>query len=84
MAGWLCYNLPAVKNPPPDDEARARQILQAMEKLDRAGRSPRRSVNPVWILVALLVLAIVLVLAAGKDRFALVWQHLLRPDSLPQ
>lgn len=72
-------------SPPPDDaDERARRILESMARLDRAGRQRPRGINPVWILVGLLVLAIILVLAAGRERFALLWQHLLRPDSLPQ
>ncbi|MEO0085907.1 MAG: hypothetical protein ABIK37_04690 [candidate division WOR-3 bacterium] len=70
--------------PQDDDEARARQILKAMERLDRDRRPQRHGISPVWILVVLLVLAIVFVLAAGRERFALLWQHLLRPDSIPQ
>lgn len=66
------------------DEARAREILKAMERLDRARRPARRNISPIWILAVLLVLAIILVLITGRERFALVWQHLLRPDSIPQ
>jgi len=74
-----------VKRPPADQaEVRARKVLGALNRLERAERARRQSIGLVWILAVLLVLAIVFVLAAGRERFALLWQHLLRPDSIPQ
>jgi len=68
---------------PGSDEDRARKILAALEKVQ-----PRRArlAGYSWFIVIMslvLVLAIVVLLLTNKQRFAFIWQHLTRPDSLP-
>jgi hypothetical protein len=70
--------------PPFDPEVeRGKRILKTMEKVQR--RTPRRATYG-W-LIALMALAlaaaIVLVVLTNKERFGFIWNHLLRPDSLP-
>jgi FtsH-binding integral membrane protein len=68
---------------PARDEERARQILKAMNKLEhRQYRKP--TYGWMILLMALaLVAAIVLVIVTNKERFGFIWNHLVRPDSLP-
>jgi hypothetical protein len=72
------------RKPPFDPEVeRGRKIIKTMEQVQR--RTPRRATYG-W-LVALMALtlaaAIVLVVLTNKERFGFIWQHLMRPDSLP-
>ena len=68
---------------PDRDQERARQILKAMNRLET--RRTRRPTYGWLILLMALVLvgAIVLVIVANRERFGFIWNHLLRPDSLP-
>jgi uncharacterized integral membrane protein len=74
-----------MNNPPAapgSDEDRARKILEALEKAQP--RRARRAGYSWFILLMslVLVLAIVLLVLTNKQRFAFIWQHLTRPDSL--
>jgi hypothetical protein len=70
--------------PSPDpEEERGRAILRAMAQTQ--ARTVRRATYG-WLiaLMALVIVgAIVLVVLTNKERFAFIWQHLMRPDSLP-
>jgi uncharacterized membrane protein len=68
---------------PDPDEERARKILAALEKVQ-----PRRArlAGYSWFIVVMslvLVLAIVVLVLTNRQRFAFIWQHMTRPDSLP-
>jgi len=72
------------RRPDPDPEIeRGRKLIKAMEHLERDKRKPRTLSCLPWLIVLALVFGIAIVLLAGWDRFALVWQHLTRPDSIP-
>jgi len=62
---------------------RGRKILAEMDKLEERRRLPRYGGTLPWILVIALVLAIVVVVLTNRERFALIWGHLVRPDSVP-
>ncbi len=69
---------------PSDPEVeRGRKILKAMEQVQH--RTPRRaSYGWLVILMALaLIGAILLLVLSNRERFAFLWQRLMRPDSLP-
>ena len=74
---------PVARKPVDPDEAKARKILLALSRLERAERRRRYSVSLVWLVTLLLVLAIVVVVIVNRERLLMLWTHLSRPDSIP-
>ncbi|MEO0077707.1 MAG: hypothetical protein ABIK86_01725 [candidate division WOR-3 bacterium] len=62
---------------------RGRKILRAMEQVER--RTPRRATYGwlIALMALLLIGAILFLVLSNRERFAFLWQHLTRPDSLP-
>ena len=70
------------RKPVDPDEAKARRILSVLSRLERTERSRHYTVNLVWLLTLILVLAIVLVIVANRGHFLMLWTHLSKPDSI--
>ncbi len=62
---------------------RGRKIIRQMEKLERRRRVPRYNGALVFVLALVLISAIIIVVVGNRERFALIWGHLTRPDSVP-
>lgn len=65
------------------DEERAEKILAAMNRLKRRKEMPRLITWFPWILTAALIVAIAFVILSNRQQFLQIWNHLVRPDSLP-
>ncbi len=72
------------RRPDSDPEVeRGKRIIETMQRLEREKRKPRVGSWLPWFIVLALLLGIAVVLFAGRERFGLVWRHLMSPDSLP-
>ncbi|MEO0080763.1 MAG: hypothetical protein ABIL25_00515 [candidate division WOR-3 bacterium] len=64
------------------EQERGERIIEQMRRLERVGQAYPRSWGLLLITVFLL-LAIVVVILVNRERFALLWTRLTRPDSIP-
>ena len=67
----------------PEEEHKAKLILEAMGKLERRRAAPRLASWIPWLITLALVAAIVLVLLTNREKLASVWNHVVHPETLP-
>jgi hypothetical protein len=67
----------------PEEEHKAKLILQAMGKLERRRQAPRLATWIPWLITIALVVAIVVVLLTNREKFLSIWNHIFRPETLP-
>jgi hypothetical protein len=68
--------------PADDEQDRGREILRAMQAAKLRERRPRSYLWFSFLLSLALIAAIVVLILAKRHEFGLLWQHLMRPDSL--
>jgi hypothetical protein len=64
------------------EQERGEKIVRQMQRLGRKSRPRPYNLAPLLLAVALIAV-IVAVILLNRERFALAWGHLTRPDSIP-
>jgi type VI protein secretion system component VasF len=68
---------------PKEDEEKARRIFRAVGDLDRRRSAPGMSSFVVAVVILGLILAVIVLYLLNQEKFAQIWNHLMRPDSVP-
>jgi len=68
--------------PKDPEQERGERIIRQMRRLQRERRPVPHRFGPV-LLALILIAVIIAVVMLNRERFGFIWNHLVKPDSVP-